>query len=317
MGDLYVFSCDQNFHAHNQNVVGFTCFFSARESISTVFLWPSQLFNDFFVAGKSVMYLVKSLENGEKMRAMVFLVMVYHFTLNAVCEWQTTLKPFSVMGAKDTIFMIIDEPMNPEFWAFTKPKEVILDTNKSWVLRNTPTIDPFELLKRQREIFARSGISELTNELTKFDSVINKEVGTIRDANCIELLLFAEHAKRFLGGEVLYEFDAIILEYEASQRIKIYYGSGKEESGGAPSLSRFNQAIRSDLENGYRMVYSLHNHPFFFGNRTGDIAGTTIPSNPDVQSYIKKKNEYGLRAAGITNGFSTIEISSAEFLELK
>lgn len=235
----------------------------------------------------------------------------FYIPLNADCAWQTNLEPLRFAQNGDVDYLIIDEPTNPEFWQPTKSIKIIQKYQKSVIAKIDP--DPFVLLRRQRAIYAAA---KFEDHLAKFDKVINGTVGTIRDAHCIELLLFAEHAKRFAGTFFSTEFNALILKNETSKRTKIYYGSESVKSGEGPSLSNFNEEIRQDIRNGYTMMYSLHNHPFMFDNQTGDIAGTTIPSDPDIRFYIKMKNKFALENAIITNGISTIEISSSEFEKL-
>ncbi len=249
------------------------------------------------------------------MKPYTFFLILLSFnpSLNAECAWQTSFDPLYEPESEDTIYQVIDEPMNPEFWMLSKPSEPILDDYRKWVEAKINP-EPFALLQRQRNIFAASLFKD---HLPKFDKIITQEVGLIRDANCIELLLFAKHAKRFPRGEVDTEFNARILENDATKRMKIYFASGHHKDGMAPSLSRFNDETRQDIKNGFRVVYALHNHYFCFENETGDLAGTTLPSDPDIQTFTAQKDKFGLEKIGITNGISSIEMPTDDFQKLK
>lgn len=231
--------------------------------------------------------------------------------LDAECEWVNNPEPIYSSKA-NTKYLIFDEPINDDFFKQGLTlKAPDLDKYKQWVRSHLNNTDPYYLLNKQRKFF------ENTKDAEKFDQIISKKIGSIRRANCIELLLLEEHAKNFDGGKVTHEFEAIILLNHDSKKMRVYFGSGKEASGGAPSLSVFQDKINKDLANNFNMVYSLHNHPFSFDNTYGDIAGTTIPSIPDVSNYIEKKQKFGLKNALITNGISTIEFKSSEFQQLK
>lgn len=166
--------------------------------------------------------------------------------------------------------------------------------------------EPYALLKRQRAIFEKYGMK---NDLPAFDEIIERRRGKIAVVGCVESLLMAAHLSE-VGTHYYSEFGAFILT--KGQALKIYFFSGREAA--TPDASRLNTLIERDrLEEGWSVLALLHNHPFGFGNSTGDIGGTTIPSAPDEGAFLYYEKLYGITEAWITNGFSTLKVSSREF----
>jgi hypothetical protein len=190
-----------------------------------------------------------------------------------------------------------------------------LDRYRNWVVAQTNT-DPYFLLERQREIYARVfGLQKFPD----YDLIIENKIGKIRNMNCLESLLLAEHTRKFPLEKYSNEFTATILERDGF--LKIYFISDiVDKHGGGPSMKPIQKAIYSDLSQGWKAKIDLHNHPFFFKNPTGDIAGTTIPSgnakSGDVLVFMESIRKMGLESATITNGFSTIELDAANITEL-
>lgn len=166
-------------------------------------------------------------------------------------------------------------------------------------------VEPIYLLKLQREIFN----NHLPEEVPLFDSIINGELGAIRNINILESLLFTEHLK--LNGHKN-EFGAIILR-SLNDDLKIYFTSNTEAT---VSMTPILSPAEKDLANGFSMEQFIHNHPFNLENigiADKDVSGTTIPSRPDLKVFSDYKIKYGLKAGLITNGFSTIEIQNSQF----
>ncbi|MBI3558212.1 MAG: hypothetical protein HY074_18250 [Deltaproteobacteria bacterium] len=169
-------------------------------------------------------------------------------------------------------------------------------------------VDPEQtaLLERQRKIYAQAGMPE---EVKKFDLILKHQAGRIHPSHCLEQLLFNEHLVRQKSVAAQTEFAALILTRGTD--LKIYFTSGFQMS--PPTLSRFDDVLTADLATGWSLTSLLHNHIFFFGNAPGDIAGTTIPSNPDVETFLNYARRFQLKEAWITNGIDSITMTAREF----
>jgi hypothetical protein len=226
---------------------------------------------------------------------------------NAACEWEKQPTTLAMSDARFR-YTLYEQADNVDLWRAGTPQETVLETYRAWVASNIDNYDPYHLLRKQRDIFMRYYPDIAAN----YEFVISKQVGTIRDPNCIEKLLFAEHAKGIPEGSRESEFRAYILKHP-TLGIKVYLGLSRVGNGTAPPFEAIEPIMARDLEKGFRLLYDIHSHPFFFNNPTGDIAGTTIPSTPDIVTFKREKLSYGLEGALITNGINVIELRAAEF----
>ena len=163
-------------------------------------------------------------------------------------------------------------------------------------------VNQFSLLKRQREIYNKV-YGESSNEVNIFNLLIDKEIAEIRNINCVESILFAAHNKRFPMIQSHEEFSAYI--FDKGEKIRILLSITKEERLGAPSLESWYYKIEKYIDEGWELHAFIHNHPFFLKYEKGDIAGTVIPSDPDIKSMSFKMQAYDLKYGLITNGLST------------
>merc|ERR1719336_429553 len=164
--------------------------------------------------------------------------------------------------------------------------------------------DQRALLKRQRDIFAKYGYDTWT-----WDVILDDKVGAITASNCIESALWAKQNELHpLSGDAS-EFGAYIMLDSANTTVKVYLQTGPSAS--VPSMSWAHQPINEDLNNGFKMLTFLHNHPFFAHKAGLDCAGTCGPSDPDLRAFAG-----GLMANAqsfwITNGHDSFRFPSSE-----
>jgi hypothetical protein len=115
--------------------------------------------------------------------------------------------------------------------------------------------------------------------------------------------------RRFSAGS---EFAAYLLTRAgAPGRVRAVVMS-QNELGVGPG-PRVDELLRRQFHAGWRLAQHLHNHPFDLNNAYGDIAGTILPSAPDLDTYRRLR---GLRSAVITNGFDSLELSRSDFQTL-
>jgi len=174
--------------------------------------------------------------------------------------------------------------------------------------RNFADVDPYDqraLLRRQRDVFAKHGF-----DTWEWDVILNGRVGAITAANCIESALWAKQNELHpLSGDES-EFGAYILVDNANTTVKVYLQTGPSAS--VPHMSWATQPITQDLNNGYKMLTFLHNHPFFADQPRGvDCAGTCVPSSPDLRSFASGINR-NAESFWITNGHDSFRFPSSE-----
>jgi hypothetical protein len=182
-------------------------------------------------------------------------------------------------------------------------------------------LSPRELLLRQRAVHTvLSG--DRAREAENIDAVLAGQA-EIGPASCLEWRLFQWQARRFPMLARPTEFMAYVLRGHGEIRV---YVSGADRVGGRlPGEVR--ARVLADVAAGFVPVAHLHNHPFMFdrtpGDRTWataetvhDIAGALAPSMSDVQVYRGMREEFGLRAAWVTNGLDTSRLPAAAFAHL-
>lgn len=174
------------------------------------------------------------------------------------------------------------------------------------------TTNQIELLKRQRQHFARMG----EDGAKRHDKIINGEVGEIVAMRCLEALMYETHLQHQAPVYRTTEFNAMILSRGDQRRFYVVVGS--DTNGSAPGIP---EAIFAATKDGWQLDTHLHSHPFFLSNLPkGDVAGTTIPSGNarygDLESYIRWRDTYKLKAAVITNGFNSylLDVRESESL---
>ncbi len=184
----------------------------------------------------------------------------------------------------------------------------LLTEYRDWARVHAVSVDPIDLLKHQRAVYARV----LPQELPRFDALIEGRVGTIQDASCLEAGLLEEHLKFGYSEKRDTECVAYVMDCGPELRIRF-----QTSSTAGVSPSKVIQAqVQLDRTQGCKLVVHLHNHPFDFENHYGDISGTVIPSGADMDTYRNIRERSGLEEARITNGFNTLRLDSAEFSAL-
>lgn len=239
------------------------------------------------------------------MRSVILSFLLIIPKLWADCAWPTDLRTiphehFVELGleAKEGIaefFANSDLPLNFSNSEF-----------RSYVLSKINP-DPWEILKKQEAIFGK----HFPNFVKRFEMVIQGELGKIEPIHCIEALLLERHWEK-QGPLKISEYGASI--FGKGNQINILFRSEDEPT--VPQLEEELALYGKLKSDGWSFLMHIHNHPFFFENSTGDVAGTTIPSGDagkdedggfgDVGTFIRWNANFGLEGFRITNGFSTI-----------
>lgn len=212
-------------------------------------------------------------------------------------------KPYKSSGGG--FYYIVDLPKDA-LRARPHSQFKFLSRFQSFVKHKT-SVNPIDLLQKQLGFYRR-----MAGEQDRFEKVIEQRVGRIRDISCLEAFLFDSHLSQFRSQS---EFLALIFTHKDSRRVRALVSSQNRKDG-VSFEERMVQAKASLYSQGWSLEIHLHNHPFSFDNPYGDIAGTVLPSQPDLASYRQLRRNEGLKSARITNGFSTLELRASEFGEL-
>merc|ERR1719220_2058438 len=94
----------------------------------------------------------------------------------------------------------------------------------------------------------------------------------------------------------------------ANTTVKVYLQTGP--TAGVPGMTWAYQPITQDMNNGFRMLTFLHNHPFF-AHSTLDVAGTIVPSDPDLNAFANGFQRFA-QSFWITNGHDSFRFPSSD-----
>ncbi|MCO5143161.1 MAG: hypothetical protein M9962_08740 [Oligoflexia bacterium] len=219
---------------------------------------------------------------------------------SSICDIQ---RPKNIFHQKeDTFYYLIDLPVkiltqapHRNFSQLEKFQREITDK---------VNIDPYELLRRQKKFYENDRV-----ENNRFNKILSRQVGKIRPINCLEAFLLNTHIRSF---SAFVEFEALIFENPKINKIRILV----QTQGSKQSVIRkpfIENYIRTHLRAGWRLRAHIHNHPFSLNNPYGDIAGTVIPSAPDIESYNYLSNIYFLKSAIVINGFHSLTLNNQDF----
>jgi hypothetical protein len=129
---------------------------------------------------------------------------------------------------------------------------------------------------------------------------------------CLEKALLAVQHQRVSFAAAPTEFIAFVLEKSGTTQLRIWYYSINQNGSGA--MTPLTDAMAPDLTRGWRIRYSLHNHPF-----AADSArwhGIPSPSAGDAQFHQNYSTRVEVPEARITNGFSTVRIPACAYSQL-
>ncbi len=178
-------------------------------------------------------------------------------------------------------------------------------------------IDQPALLAHQRAVYATIDTSR--GDVANMDRLLARPQ-VVRPASCIEVALWKRQAQRFPMLSHPTELGAYILR--GGGKVKMYL-SGADRVG-QKVRGAITDLVRQDVAHGFALVAHLHNHPFLFDRKVGDrmwttaenlrdYGGAVAPSTNDTRVYQSLRDELGLRAAWITNGFDTAHIAASDF----
>lgn len=218
----------------------------------------------------------------------------------------TQLAPITLKKDGNEIHQYWELEDRPELWAtdivIGKAIQEYRDSIKMALGEETFT----SFAARERHIGKRDE-SELQDSLDNWEIVHQGLAGTIRDINLLESQLLNYQASRYPLFSHPTEFHGFILRHEQTQKIRAYFTASDTEF--PPKPRPVVAAVDSLHAEGWKLVYHLHNH---FRQADENYIGAMGPSMPDAQYLKYKREDYGLEAALVTNGFTTCVIPAEE-----
>jgi hypothetical protein len=162
------------------------------------------------------------------------------------------------------------------------------------------------LLNKQKPFY-----KDFPEETQRYDKVLSKKVGRVRNVSCLETFLLDNHLRTFSSET---EFSAYVLtKFDSENAIVVLY---TQTNNGTVADASVLNLVEGYRKQGWNLESHIHNHPFAFKNPYGDIAGTILPSSPDIATYQQLGESSGLRTAIITNGFETYILYRNDFNRL-
>ena len=177
---------------------------------------------------------------------------------------------------------------------------------------------PVELLRKQRDIFLNA-FGKDSAIIKSIDGVMAGKIGQIRKINRLESALLARHAEMnpLDNSDMKKQSEFGAMVYRRDDKLRIYLSIPKPPLPmGAPPVALADRHLKDGKLAGWKLVSHIHNHPFFFGNKYGDIAGTTVPSGPDITTYENLLKYQNVQKPVITNGFHSLEMTRKDIAAL-
>jgi hypothetical protein len=165
-------------------------------------------------------------------------------------------------------------------------------------------VAPFALLKGQ--------LSYVTGGDAENVRLVLSGTVPVRPMNCLEAILLATQSERSTAqGRSMYTHPTEFLSYvlRRGDALKIWYYT--VDQAGIGGLATLHEPLMADVQQGWVVVTNIHNHNFF--PDAAKVLGGVAPSATDIQYLRDLRRSLGLTRAVITNGFHSIDISSADF----
>ena len=120
-------------------------------------------------------------------------------------------------------------------------------------LSSRVSVDQYYLLERQKNVYVKA-YGEEAKVINLFNMLLDREVGNIRDVNCIESLLFSIQNKNFPMISSHQEFSSYF--FIKGDTMRVILSIAKESSLGAPLIKAWRYKILEYTKNGWRFTAS-------------------------------------------------------------
>lgn len=234
----------------------------------------------------------------------IFILWISTLQASAACDIPVREKSYTKY-AQGTYYDLLSVPKTSMADLGTSKAYNYVAHFKNTIQKRTKTDFAF-LLSKQKPFF-----KNFPEEIQRFDKALSKSVGRVRGASCLESFLLDNHLRTFSSET---EYSAYVLTRPDEQNaIVVIYTQIKN---GTISDQVVTNLVDGYRRQGWNVDSHIHNHPFFFKNPYGDIAGTILPSSADLTSYREMSDSVKLRSAIVTNGFESYILYRNEFDKL-
>lgn len=181
----------------------------------------------------------------------------------------------------------------------------------------TADVDVFDqraLLERQRDVFVKYlGPEAGIDHQRLLDGVI----GQLGEVTCVQSILFDLQNERWPLSDGPVEMGALLLQRQVAGVVELraYVKTQAQADFVGLSMAELMPLVEADVADGWQLLSHMHSHPLSPDGQY-DIAGTCLPSDPDIQTYRRLRDELGLQEAWITNGIDSARYGADEFDDL-
>lgn len=132
-------------------------------------------------------------------------------------------------------------------------------------------------------------------------------IGEIRPINNLEAQLLNYQLKKYPLIAHPTEFHGFIVYHSQLHKYRVYFAASDQPFPPKPNL--LITQLESDIKEGWKLKYHLHNH---YEPATNYYLGILAPSMSDAQYFKNLLEKYGLEKALITNGIHSVVIDSED-----
>ena len=203
----------------------------------------------------------------------------------------------------------------PDLWSLAVPEFEPLIRYREQVRRALPDTSPLGMIRSNRE--RNPWIDQEYPNEDRVNRQVEAGVGRHRPMNCLESHILAYQATRFPLYEQPSEVVALFVERSEAPGgsgegglVKVYLAADNDSVLPKPNWAV--ESIEADVAAGWRFTGVFHNHTFDHSPDRGLIP-VASPSTSDLQVSVALEERLGLEAIQVTDGFSTLALTAAEF----
>lgn len=248
-----------------------------------------------------------------KIVAVAILILAGFFSLQSLaaetCSWSPQFK------SNEATYSVFEIDNSDVLWTAAVPNSPSVQDFHTDINKFTNT-DQTVIRQNQYNLFLKHfKASDPGVQMMKI--ILAGSVGKTVKVRCLELLLLDLHLTR-VGKNYYTEYGAYI--FTKKNKLRLIYKSSDDAS--VPHSDQQKLDVQAAIDEGYELYAHLHLHPFNMNNPSGDVGGAAWPSGAgeaygDMTVYTNAHKDYKLKQALVTNGFDTLILTPAEFIQLK
>ena len=202
----------------------------------------------------------------------------------------------------------------PDLWETVAPVHESLTRYREQVREILPDTSPLGLIRSNRQL--NPWLEREYPAEGRINRLVEAGVGRHRPMNCLESHLLAYQAARFPLYEQPSEIVALIVKRSdaSGDLVKVYIAADNDAIVPKPNWAV--ESVEIDVAEGWRFHSVFHNHTFDHSEERS-LVPVAAPSASDLQVSVALDERLGLEYVLVTDGFSTLELTSDEFKKLE